>query len=144
MKNILYFWLAAMLFVGCTVSNPNMKQANNQVNGGVPSQKLITKSRFLDNGSSVRVFVSIDANRSLTMGEMMKEFTITYGLYPDHTNKQQLLSSGTITINSENISEDNGLFTVWFDVPKPKDLFTGVALTEIKDLQTIGLSMIAF
>jgi GWxTD domain-containing protein len=136
MKNILYFWLAAMLFVGCTVSNPNMKQANNQVNGGVPSQKLITKSRFLDNGSSVRVFVSIDANRSLTMGEMMKEFTITYGLYPDHTNKQQLLSSGTITINSENISEDNGLFTVWFDVPKPKDLFTGVALTEIKDLKT--------
>jgi GWxTD domain-containing protein len=136
MKNILYFWLAATVLIGCTVSNPNIKQANNQVNGGVAQQKLITKSRFLDNGSSVRVFVSIDANRSLTMGEMMKEFTITYGLYPDYANKQQLLNSGTITINSENLSEDNGLYTVWFDVPKPKELFTSVALTEIRDLKT--------
>jgi GWxTD domain-containing protein len=136
MKNILYFWLATTLLIGCTVSNPNIKQANNQVNGGATQQKLITKSRFLDNGTSVRVFVSIDANRSLTLAEMMKEFTITYGLYPDYANKQQLLNSGTITINSENLSEDNGLFTVWFDVPKPKDLFTGIALTEIRDLKT--------
>jgi GWxTD domain-containing protein len=136
MKNILYFWLASTLLIGCTVTNSNMKQAKNQVNGGVAQQKLIAKSRFLDNGSSVRVFVSIDANRSLTMGEIMKEYTISYSLYPDYLNKQQLLNSGTITINSENISEDNGLYTVWFDVPKPKELFTSVAFTEITDLKT--------
>ncbi len=136
MKNILYFWLAATLLIGCTVSNPNSKQANNQVNGGFAQQKLIAKSRFLDNGSSARVYLSIDANRNLTMSELMKEFAISYSLYPDHLNKQQLLSQGTIVINAENLSEDNGLYTVWFDVPKPKELFTSVALIEIKDLKT--------
>ena len=135
MKKILFTFLSIALLSGCAVTVPSSKQVNSTDNK-VALQKLISKSRFLDNGSSVRIYLTIDANRKISLSDVMKEFSISYSLHPDYVNKQQLLNSGTIAINSENLSEDNDLFTVWFDVPKPKDLFTAVAQTTIKDLKT--------
>lgn len=120
---------------GCAVTNPSSKQAN-PLDNKVALQKIITKSRFLDNGTSVRVYLSIDANRNVSLGDAMRDFSVSYSLYPDYINKQQLLNSGTIAINSENVSSDGELLTVWFDIPKPKDLFTAVAQTVVKDLKT--------
>ncbi|MES2517564.1 MAG: GWxTD domain-containing protein [Bacteroidota bacterium] len=136
MKKILFTYLSAALLIGCTATNPNVKKANTQLDSRIALQRLISKSRFQDNGSSVRIYLSINADRSLTASDVMKEFAISYSLYPDYSVKQQLLSSGTVTVNSENISEDNGLFIVWFDIPKPKEIFTGLVLTEIRDLKT--------
>ncbi len=123
------------LLSGCAVTTPSSKKVNT-LDNKVALQKILTKSRFLDNGTSVRVYLSVDANRTVTMGDVGKDFSINYSLYPDYANKQQLLSSGTIAINSENISSDGELFTVWFDIPKPKELFTAVAQTTVKDLKT--------
>ena len=135
MKKILFAFFSMALLSGCAVTTPNVKQVN-QPENKVALQKIITKSRFLDNGTSVRVYLSVDANRYVSLGDVMKDFSINYSLYPDYASKQQLLSSGTITINAENLSDDDDLFTVWFDIPKPKDLFTAVAQTTIKDLKT--------
>lgn len=136
MKKILFTCISIALLVGCTATNPNNKKTNNLAENRVTLQRLISKSRFLDNGSSSRVYISINADRNLTVSDLMKEYVISYNLYPDYTAKQQSLSSGTVTLSPENVSEDHELFTVWFDVPKPKDNFTGLLLTEIKDLKT--------
>jgi GWxTD domain-containing protein len=135
MKKILFTFFSMALLSGCAVTTPSSKQVN-PLDNKVALQKILTKSRFLDNGTSVRVYLSIDANRNVNLGDVTKDFSVSYSLYPDYANKQQLLSSGTIAINSENVSSDGELFTVWFDIPKPKDLFTAVAQTTVKDLKT--------
>lgn len=135
MKKILFTLFSIAFISGCVVTGPNSKQTV-PVDNKVALQKILSKSRFLDNGTSVRIYLSIDANRNVSLGDIGKDFSVSYSLFPDYVNKQQLLSSGTIAINSENLSSDNELFTVWFDVPKPKDLFTAVAQITIKDLKT--------
>ena len=135
MKKILFTFFSIALLFGCAVNGPKSKQAI-PIDNKVALQKIISKSRFLDNGTSVRVYLSVDANRNVSLNEVMKEFSVSYSVYPDYLNKQQLLGTGTITINSENLSGDNELFTIWFDVPKPKDIFTAVAQMTIKDLKT--------
>lgn len=135
MKKILFTFFSIGLLWSCTVTGPKSKQAV-VTDNKVALQKIITKSRFLDNGSSVRVFLSVDANRAVNLNEISKEFLISYNLYPDYSLKQQLLSSGTIAINSENLSGDSDFLTVWFDIPKPKELFTAIAQMTIKDLKT--------
>ena len=135
MKKILFFFFSITILFGCVVNGPKSKQVA-PIDNKVALQKIISKSRFLDNGTSVRVYLSVDANRIVGLGDAMKDFAVNYSLYPDYTNKQQLLSSGTIAINSENLSRDGELFTVWFDIAKPKDLFTAVAQMTIKDLKT--------
>lgn len=135
MKKILFTFFSLALLSGCVVTGSKSKQAP-PTDNKVALQKLITKSRFLDNGSSVRIYLSIDANRIIGLGDVMKEFAINYSLYPDYTNKQQLLSSGTVAMNAENLSGNIDLITVWFDIPKPKELFTAVAQITIKDLKT--------
>jgi GWxTD domain-containing protein len=136
MKKLLFAYSIILLLAGCTATNQTAKQANSQAQSRVPLQRLYSKSKFLDNGSSVRVYITLDADRTLTLGEVSKDFNISYSLYPDYSSKQQLLSSGTITLTPDNVSENNGLLTFWFDIPKPKDLFVGLALTDIKDLKT--------
>lgn len=136
MKKILFICISIALLVGCTATNPNNKKTNNLAENRVTLQRLISKSKFLDNGSSLRVYVSINADRDLTVNDLTKEYVLSYNLYPDYANKQQSLSTGTITLSPDNVSEDDELFTVWFDVPKPKDILTGLLLTEIKDLKT--------
>jgi GWxTD domain-containing protein len=123
------------LFSGCAVTVPSSKQVN-QSDNRLSLQRIISKSRFLDNGSSVRVYLSVEANRSINSNDFVKEFAFNYSLYPDYANKQTLLSSGTVAVTPENLSQDGELFTIWFDISKPKDLFTAVTLIDIKDLKT--------
>jgi GWxTD domain-containing protein len=136
MKKIFITLLSLTIFAGCAVNPTTNKQTNIQLDNRVPMQRLVSKSRFLDNGSTVRVYLSIDPGRAVTMSEMMKEFAISYSIYPDYANRQNALSTGNVLINLENLTENEGFYTVWFDVVKPKDLFVSVALTEIKDLKT--------
>ena len=135
MKKILFTFFSIALLSGCVVMESSTKKTV-PIDNKVALQKIISKSRFLDNGTSVRVYLSVDANRNVSLNEITKDFSISYSLYPDYINKQQLLSSGTIALNSENLSGDNDLFIIWFDIPKPKDLFTAVAQMTIRDLKT--------
>jgi len=135
MKKLLIAFFSMALLSGCVVTTPSSKLTN-PLDNKVALQKLNTKSRFLDNGNSVRIFLSIDANRDVNLVDATKDFYLSYNLYPDYSNKQQLLSSGTVAINAENISRDGELLTVWFDIPKAKDFFTAVAFTSVKDLKT--------
>jgi GWxTD domain-containing protein len=135
MKKILFTFFSLALLSGCAVNGPKSKQVA-PVDNRVALQKILTKSRFLDNGTSVRIYLSIDANRLVSLNDAMKEFAVSYSVYPDYVNKQQLLSSGTIALSPENLSGDGDLLTVWFDVVKPKELFTAVAQITIKDLKT--------
>ncbi|MEA5428969.1 GWxTD domain-containing protein [Arcicella lustrica] len=134
MKKILLFVPIILFLASCSSTSP--KKAKEQGESKVLLQRFLSKSRFLDNGSSVRVFLSIDIDRTFTLAEASKDFVIAYNLYPDYNAKQNSLSQGNVSINSENASQEGGLLTVWFDIPKPKDLLTGLALTEIKDLRT--------
>jgi GWxTD domain-containing protein len=140
MKKILFTFFSIALLSGCAVTVPTSKQAN-QTDNRLSLQKIISKSRFLDNGSAMRIYLSVEANRNLSSSDFLKEFAFNYSLYPDYANKQLLLSSGNVAVTPENISEDAGLFTIWFDIPKPKDLFTAVALIDIRDLKTNNKSV---
>ena len=135
MKKILFTIFSLALLSGCVVNGPKSKQVA-PIDNRVALQKILSKSRFLDNGTSVRIYLSVDANRVVSLSDAMKDFAVSYSVYPDYVNKQQLLSSGTMALNPENLSGDGDLFTVWFDVLKPKDLFTAVAQITIKDLKT--------
>jgi GWxTD domain-containing protein len=135
MKKILLIFFSIALMTGCVVKVPTSKQVN-QADNRVSLQRIIGKSRFLDNGSTTRIYLSVEASRNLNSNDFLKEFAFNYSLYPDYANKQSVLSSGTVAVTSENLSEDGGLFTIWFDIPKPKDLFTAVALIDIRDLKT--------
>lgn len=135
MKKILLTLFCMALLSGCAVTVPTSKKGN-QADNRISLQRIISKSRFLDNGNSTRIYLSIDANRNMSSSDFMKEFAFNYSLYPDYANKQALLSSGIVVVTPENLSESDGLFTIWFDIPKPKDLYTAVALIDIKDLKT--------
>ena len=135
MKKILFTFFSMALFTSCAVNGPKSKQVA-PIDNKVALQKIICKSRFLDNGSSVRVYLSVDANRNVSLNEVLKDFAFSYSLYPDYVNKQPLFSSSTIALSPENLTGDNELFTIWFDILKPKDLFTAVAIMTIKDLKT--------
>lgn len=135
MKKILFTFFSMALFTSCAVNGPKSKQVA-PIDNKVALQKIICKSRFLDNGTSVRVYLSVDANRNVSLNEVLKDFAFSYSLYPDYVNKQPLFSSSTIALSPENLTGDNELFTIWFDILKPKDLFTAVAIMTIKDLKT--------
>lgn len=134
MKKILLIIPIILFLAGCSPTSP--KKGKEQSDNKVLLQRFLSKSRFLDNGTSVRVFLSIDIDRTFTLAEATKDFAIAYNLYPDYNSKQTSLGNGNVAITTENASQEGGLLTVWFDIPKPKDLLTGLALTEIKDLRT--------
>ena len=134
MKKILLFIPFILLFAGCSPTTP--KKANSNSDTRVLLQRFVSKSRFLDNENSLRIYLSIDVDRTFTLAEAINEFAISYKLYPDYTNKQNILNSATVSINPQNAIMDGALLTVWFDIPKPKDLLTAVVFTDIKDLKT--------
>ncbi|MEA5139296.1 GWxTD domain-containing protein [Arcicella rigui] len=134
MKKILSFIPIILLFAGCSPTTP--KKASSNTDNRVLLQRFVSKSRFLDNSNAVRIYLSIDVDRTISLTDIANEFSINYKLYPDYTNKQNILNSGVVNLNFENSIMDGDLLTLWFDIPKPKDLLTAVALTDIKDLKT--------
>jgi GWxTD domain-containing protein len=134
MKKILLLIPIIMLLANCRSTSP--KKAKEQSDNKVLLQRFVSKSRFLDNANSIRVFLSIDVDRSFTLAEASNEFALNYKLFPDYANKQTILNTGIVNISPDNSVLDGSLLVVWYDIPKPKDLLTGMLLTEIKDLKT--------
>ena len=85
MKKILFTLFCMALLSGCAVTVPTSKKGN-QADNRISLQRIISKSRFLDNGNSTRIYLSIDANRNMSSSDFMKEFAFNYSLYPDYAN----------------------------------------------------------
>ena len=137
------FLIATGLFLNsCTVQIPLQNG-----NGDVAQKKVVEnkpeprpffcKTKFLDNGSTVRVFLSIDAGRKLNLLEVSKQFVINYTLYLDYT-KGARLASGAVTLTGENVTQDANFTNIWYDIKKPQDktVLTGVAIFEILDISS--------
>ncbi len=99
MKKILLFVPIILFLASCSSTSP--KKAKEQGESKVLLQRFLSKSRFLDNGFSVRIFLSIDIDRTFTLAEASKDFVISYNLYPDYSAKQ---TSSRYIISNEPIS----------------------------------------
>lgn len=115
-----------------SASGPNAaRSASNE------SSSLLAKARFLDNGSTLVVFVNIDPGKAVTPTDFVRQYAIRYTLLPDYGSRQDL-ASGTVKLSwQENTFRQEGWYTVRFELPKPakeKEMYTGVVLTEITDL----------
>lgn len=140
MKRLLYFFVSACLLSSCMVSNTpgkygTGKQNNTSATSKSPSQQLICKSRFLNNGNSVRVYLSIDTDKQTNVTQFIKDLSISFSLYPDYTSRQ-VISSTALMLTPENVTLDGNWFTVSFDLPKPKDMLTAMGISEIRDNST--------
>jgi len=136
MKQLLYLFVALILLSGCTATNSTVRPSAGNQENRVVSQRILTKSKFLDNGNTLRVYVNFFLDRPSSLAEVSKEIVINYQLFAEYNSNKQALASGNVNISTNPLLEDNGWYIASFDVPKPKDLFTGVVLTEIRDNRT--------
>ncbi|WP_026997535.1 GWxTD domain-containing protein [Flectobacillus major] len=136
MKKLIYLLSSLYLLWACAPTSPTAKKNSGQnLENRVPLQRIATKSKFLDNGNTVRVYVNLHLDRTTSQSDALKELVISYNLLSDYNNKQPIASS-TVALTTENFLNDSGWFTVWFDIPKPKDLLTAVVMTDIRDNRT--------
>ncbi|MFY7827491.1 MAG: GWxTD domain-containing protein [Flectobacillus sp.] len=136
MKQLLYLFVALILLSGCTATNSTVRPSAGNQENRVVSQRILTKSKFLDNGNTLRVYVNFFLDRPSSLAEVSKEIVINYQLFAEYNSNKQALASGNVNISTNPLLEDNGWYIASFDVPKPKDLFTGVVFTEIRDNRT--------
>jgi GWxTD domain-containing protein len=101
------------------------------------SAQVLAKARFLDNRTSLAIFLNLDPGRPLRPEEFVKQYAIRYSLLPEYGSRQEL-ASGTVPLTwNETVFQRDGWYTVRFEVAKPpkeKELYTGVVLCEITDL----------
>lgn len=135
MKKLFYALLAIWGLASCASNAPSSKTDKQHTESRVPVQRIITKSKFLDNGKNIRLYVNLNLDRTAQYAEVVRELVVNYTLYPDYTNRQ-IITSGAVAISTDNLVEHNGWFTFWFDIPKPKEMFTAIAMTEIRDVRT--------
>ncbi|MCY7350824.1 MAG: GWxTD domain-containing protein [Cytophagaceae bacterium] len=142
MKNTFVFILLLAALTGCAPSRRPV--TNGPSSGSAPTLRsegptLVCKSKFLDNGSSVRVYLSIDPGREVALSQFPSQFVINYSLLPELASKAVMQSGGVALKPGETLFRQGSWYTVWFDLPKPqtKDLYTAVVLADIND-QTAG------
>lgn len=137
MKYALLTLCLASLLAACTTSKTTQNAGNN-LSEKTPAKQatLWSRSKFLDNGSMLRVYVSIESERlqaaSDAIGAFRKDFSVSYAMYPDYSSRQSLGSS-VINFTDQNTAWHRGEVYVWFDVPKPKELYTAVLMISIND-----------
>jgi hypothetical protein len=130
---IILLALISSILSNCTVTSPTNQTATNSSDESRLQQAIFCKSKFLDNKTSVKVILSIDLGRSINLQRIPEELAISFNQYPDYTNKVAI-TTGSVPITSGNSSIDGQWLIVTFDIPKPKEGLTGVAVSEVKDL----------
>lgn len=126
-----------LLLGACTT--PKATQSNGAGNAEKATEKqasLMSRSKFLDNGSSLKVYVSIESERLQNspdpMAAFRKDFSVSYSLQADYASRQSL-GSGVVSLSDQQVAWHRGEMIVAFDLPKPKDLYTGVVMITIND-----------
>ncbi|MFT4033340.1 MAG: GWxTD domain-containing protein [Siphonobacter sp.] len=141
MKYLLYF-IPLFIVFSCS---PKTQKTNRTVTtssavarAGNPLA-LGIRSKFLDNKDKIRVYILIEPDRTLTDDEFSQQFSVRYSLLPEYNSRQELMPGKPLKlVSGESFTRMAGTsgFTIWYDLPKPpteKQLYTGVAMTEITD-----------
>ncbi len=134
MKRISTFLSLIVLLAGCVASNttPTTKQVDKTAS---TIQSIVTKTKFLDNGTSLRVYVHLDLDRTATLESIAQELSLRYTLYPDFMNKT-ILEQRSLNLSNAKLLQNKENWMLIFDVPKPKELLTGVLVLAIQDTKT--------
>ena len=138
MKNSLFCLLLLAALAGC--NSARRAVTSGPSSGSAPTLRpegptLVCKSKFLDNGSSVRVYLSIDPGREVALSQFSSQFVINYSLLPELASKTVMQSGGVALKPGETLIRQGSWYTVWFDLPKPqgRELYTAVVLADIND-----------
>ncbi|MBC7893580.1 MAG: GWxTD domain-containing protein [Sphingobacteriaceae bacterium] len=139
MKYVFVFLGTLSLLAGCAPARRPV--ANGPSSASAPVQRsegpaLVARSKFLDNGTSLRVYLSIDPGREVVLEDFPSQFAINYTVAPEYGSRAVLQSGGVSLKPGETLFRQGSFYTVFFDVPKPanKDIFTAVLLADINDL----------
>lgn len=139
MRKLLGILLIISVIAACTTPKTSQKSTTTASNASPSAEKSLTmscRSKFLDNGTTLKVFLNLELDRLTSLGNPLatfrKDLSISYVMYPDYTSRQ-VLSSGVLPLNEQTTVFHNGEFVTWFEVPKPKDLYTGLVMILISD-----------
>lgn len=121
MKNIFYLFIILGLGA-CKVSNTSLNDNNKAKNAklvAVNQPANFLRTKFLDNGTDIRIFVSFLTNDSLDIETFKAKYSGTYALVMDYAQKDKA-ESRILPINLNAISSSNRNISFYFDIPKPK------------------------
>jgi GWxTD domain-containing protein len=144
MKRYFIYCLTLALLAGCSSARRRSATSSGPASASAPVQRsegaaMVVKSKFLDNGSSVRVYLSVDPGREVALGQFPAQFEIKYTVAPEYGSRA-VLQSGTVALRpGETLFRSGSWYTAQFDVPKAsnRDVFTAVLMADIND-QTGG------
>ena len=139
MKRYFIYFFAILLLAGCSSARRNAAPSGPS-SGSAPVQRsegqaMVVKSKFLDNGSAVRVYLSVDPGREVALEQFPAQFEIKYTVAPDYGSRSVLQSGAAALRPGETLFRHGSWYTAVFDVPKPtnRDVFTAVLLADVND-----------
>lgn len=152
MKYLIAILSPILLVLACTstpVPNPkNSLQANNPVVEKKTKKSILSvKSKFLDHGPNIRIMLNYELEPSQNSAKILQDFgsnyVLSFTLLPDYSSKQSL-NSGVIELSSQRLYLNNKTLTVVFDIPKPKDIFTGIVMSSLSEKtgNVLGLPLV--
>ncbi|MBC7919777.1 MAG: GWxTD domain-containing protein [Ferruginibacter sp.] len=147
MKNFFVYALLLAFAVGCASSGrkaakttAKSAQRANAEDSEYDKESVVTaKSKFLDNGTSTRVFLELDIKRlygeTAPVGKFTSQFTVGYVLLADYGSKDVLLRAN-VPLAAETVQSRGKLLVVPFDLAKPANVPNAVLFIEVSDLST--------
>jgi GWxTD domain-containing protein len=143
MRNLIIYAFVFGLLAGCASSEKTTRgkaQRKQLEDGEYDREAIITaKSKFLDNGTTLRVFLELDIKR--LYGEVTpatkfsSQFTIGFVVLNEYGGKEAL-QRGNVPLTPESVQQRGKQVLIQFDVKKPESTTTGVLLAEITDIST--------
>ncbi|MBP6387093.1 MAG: GWxTD domain-containing protein [Pseudarcicella sp.] len=134
-KILLYTLLLFTVLVGCTSipKSPTVSKTASHSNIPLEPQRFFAKSKFLDNGKNVRVYLSVHLGRDITLSQFKNDVSLLVNVYADYTMGKVLLNP-TVSLDEANMNKNGEWVDLWFDFLKIPNLQnSGVVITEIID-----------
>jgi GWxTD domain-containing protein len=138
MKKSLLGLVAVVGLVGCTATRRPV--ASGPSSGSAPVLRsegpaLVVKSKFLDNGSSLRIYLSVDPGREVALEQFPAQFAVNYTVSPEYGSRAVTQSGAASLKPGETLFRQGSWYTVFFDLPKPANtVYTAVLLADINDI----------
>jgi GWxTD domain-containing protein len=133
MKNLLLF-IVLISLNSCLISNSSLNDNNSSSTDKAKNAKLVAtnpsvgflRNKYLDNGTSIRVYSSYLANEPIDAESFNARFTANYAFMLDITREKNALRP--IAIADDAIQADGNTVSFYFDLPKPKSDLNVVSL----------------
>ena len=139
MKHLLTVLSLLLVLAGCSPAGRQAAQATRSRPAAAPAaratQSYQVRSKFLDNGPNLRIYVLFDPVKTLSEAELQQQLTVKYQLLPDYGSRQELAAAAITPEPGRNMAlMPGGQVMLWFEVPKPaasRQIYTGVVLTTL-------------